>query len=159
MLRIGTGFDVHKFKENESLFLGGVSVPFSRGLSGHSDADVLLHAVIDAILGATGYGDIGELFPSTDNSLKNIRSTVLLEKVWNIISQSGWWIVNLDSVIICEHPKVSPHRSSMKKTIADILGTSEDRIMVKGTTTETLGFTGREEGIAAHAVVLIERSS
>ncbi len=155
--RVGTGIDVHKFDNERELWLGGILIEGHPGLAGHSDADVMIHALIDALLGASGFGDIGEMFPDTDNAFKGIRSTLLLKKVYEKISQNGWNIVNIDCVIVCESPRIFPHRDIMRKTVAEILDIPVDRIMIKGKTSEKLGFTGRGEGIFSNVVVLLEK--
>jgi len=157
MIRVGMGYDVHRFEDGRELFLGGIKLSGSPGLKGHSDADVLLHAVIDAILGASGLGDIGEMFPDTDSSLKGVRSTLLLSKVMEKIESEGWRVVNIDSVLICEKPKILPWREKIRGSIAEMVGIGFQSVMVKGKTTEKLGFTGRGEGIAAQCVVLLEK--
>ena len=154
--RIGHGYDVHKLVEGRRLILGGVEIPHSFGLLGHSDADVLIHAVMDAIIGALGAGDIGRHFPDTSDEFKDISSMNLLVRVRNLMKSQGAKIQNIDSTIILQKPKVAPYIEKMKKNIAFALGCSEERVNVKATTEEKLGFTGREEGIAAHAVVLLE---
>lgn len=157
-IRIGTGFDAHAFCDGRQLVLGGIIIPGERGLAGHSDADVLLHAIIDALLGASGLGDIGKLFPDTDKSYKGISSLLLLKKVGELIAQQGWQIINIDSVVICERPKISLHVLPMIEVISKALvDCDQSRISIKGKTTEKLGFTGRGEGIAAQAAVLIGR--
>ena len=158
-LRVGSGFDVHKFEDGRELFLGGILIENHIGLSGHSDADVLIHAVIDALLGATAIGDIGELFPDTDNTFKNIRSTLLLEKVVTELASRGWEIVNVDSTVICETPKISKYKLQMREKLAEIMRIPLDCVMVKGKTTEKLGFTGRKEGVAALSTALLEKKS
>lgn len=158
-LRVGSGFDVHKFEEGKELFLGGILIENHTGLAGHSDADVLIHAVIDALLGAAAIGDIGELFPDTDNAFKNIRSTILLEKVVSELHSRGWQIVNVDSTVICETPKISKYKLQMREKLAEIMQIPTDCVMVKGKTTEKLGFTGRKEGIAAMSTALLEKKS
>jgi len=158
-LRIGNGFDVHRFEEGRPLFLGGILIEEHIGLAGHSDADVLIHAIIDALLGATAIGDIGELFPDTDNAFKNIRSTLLLEKVVSEINSRGWEIVNIDSTVVCETPKISHYKLRMIEKLAEIMHIQPDSLMIKGKTTEKLGFTGRKEGIAAFATALLEKKS
>ena len=158
-LRVGSGFDVHRFEEGRELFLGGILIENHIGLAGHSDADVLIHAVIDALLGATAIGDIGELFPDTDNTFKNIRSTILLEKVVRELASRGWGIVNVDSTVICETPKISKYKLQMREKLAEIMQIPLDNVMVKGKTTEKLGFTGRKEGIAALSTALLEKKS
>ncbi len=155
-LRIGIGFDAHRFAESRDLVLGGVKIDYQYGLQGHSDADVLTHAIIDALLGAAGLGDIGMLFPDTDAAFRNIRSTMLLLEVYQKLCEHHYSIVNIDSVIICERPRIAPHVAEMKKELSCSLGGLDvSRIGIKGTTTEKLGFTGREEGIGAQAVALI----
>lgn len=154
-MRIGIGYDVHRLVEGRKLIMGGVDIPHRTGLLGHSDADVLVHAIMDAILGAICYNDIGNLFPDTDEKYKDISSLVLLKEVSDIINTKGYYIVNVDSVIIADEPKFSPFRDEMRKNIADALDTSLGNISVKATTTEGLGFTGNGEGIAAKAVVLL----
>ena len=158
-LRIGNGFDVHRFEEGRPLFLGGILIENHIGLAGHSDADVLIHAIIDSLLGASAVGDIGELFPDTDNAFKNIRSTVLLEKVVSELASRGWEIVNVDSTVVCETPKISQYKLKMREKLAEIMQIPLDSIMIKGKTTEKLGFTGRKEGIAAFATALLEKKS
>lgn len=155
-MRIGHGYDVHTLGENRRLFIGGVEIPFERGLVGHSDADVLLHAVCDALLGAAALGDIGEHFPDSDASFKNISSKILLQKTVELISQKGFEVCNVDSTVIAQRPKLAAFIPDMVKCIAEICGIGTDCVNVKATTEERLGFTGREEGIAAHAVCLIE---
>lgn len=157
MFRIGNGFDVHRFGEGRKLILGGVEIPHDKGLIGHSDADVLLHSISDAILGAAGEKDIGTHFPDTDPQYKGISSIKILNEVGKLINSNGYEIVNIDTVIICEHPKLAPYTDEMKKNIADALGIKSEDIGIKATTTEQLGFTGREEGIAATANVLIKK--
>lgn len=154
--RIGTGFDVHAFSEERRLILGGVHVPFDKGLAGHSDADVLVHALMDAMLGAAALGDIGKAFPDSDDSFKDISSLKLLERVRNMIDKAGYRLVNADMTVICQRPKLAPYIDEMRKNIAGVLGVEPGRISVKATTTEKLGFTGRGEGIAAEAVCLLE---
>ena len=156
-IRCGTGFDVHAFAEDRKLILGGVEIPYEKGLLGHSDADVLAHAIMDALLGASGLGDIGKLFPDSDEQYKGISSMVLLEKVGDILYVKGFRIVNIDSVVIAQAPKIAPYTERIKQNIAEALGMPIDRISVKGTTTEGLGFTGRKEGIAANALAVISR--
>lgn len=157
-LRIGSGFDVHPFADGRDLWLGGIHIPDSRGLAGHSDADVLTHAVIDAILGAASMGDIGTLFPDTDEEYKDISSIYLLERVWGKCLFKGIKLINIDITVACESPKIMPHSANMKKAISSALGHVDiGRISIKATTTEKLGAIGREEGIAAHAVVLLYR--
>ena len=157
-IRAGTGFDAHAFAEGRKLILGGVEIPFEKGLAGHSDADVLAHAAIDALLGACGCGDIGTHFPDSDSRYKNISSLLLLSEVAAIVHAKGFHIVNIDICVIAERPKIAPYRLEMAKAVANALCIAEDRVNVKGTTTEKLGFTGREEGIAAHAVCSIQKN-
>lgn len=158
-LRIGNGFDVHRFEEGRPLFLGGILIENHTGLAGHSDADVLIHAIIDSLLGASAIGDIGELFPDTDNAFKDIRSTLLLEKVVSELASRGWMIVNVDSTVVCETPKISRYKLKMREKLAEIMQIPADSLMIKGKTTEKLGFTGRKEGIAAFATALLEKKS
>jgi 2-C-methyl-D-erythritol 2,4-cyclodiphosphate synthase len=156
--RIGLGTDFHSLVEGRKLWLGGIEIPHSKGALGHSDADVLLHAVCDALLGALSLGDIGVHFPDSDNSLKNIDSKVLLKKTFQLIRQKGFRIVNLDTVICLEKPKIMAYAPEMRSIMAAILEMNEDDISVKATTTEKLGFIGREEGIMAQAVVLLKKA-
>lgn len=154
-LRIGHGFDVHAFASERKLIIGGVDIPYELGLAGHSDADVLLHAICDALLGAAGLGDIGRHFPDTDARFKGIDSRRLLREVANLIMQQGYQLANLDSTIIAQAPKMAPHIVTMQANIAADLGVSMSAVNVKATTTEKLGFTGRGEGIAAEAVCIL----
>jgi len=154
-VRIGQGFDVHQLVEGRPLIVGGISIPYEKGLLGHSDADVLLHTVADACLGAVGAGDIGKHFPDTDPAFKNADSAVLLEQVWELIKKEGYQLGNLDCTIIAQKPKMAPYIEQMRERIAELLDATVQQINVKATTTEKLGFTGREEGIAAQAVVLL----
>jgi len=156
MMRIGHGYDVHQLVAGRDLILGGVKIPHAKGLLGHSDADVLLHAICDACLGAAGLGDLGRHFPDTDPRYKNINSRELLRHVESLLDENGWQLENVDSTLIAQSPKLAPHIPAMIANIAADLGVSADCVNVKATTTEKLGFTGREEGIAAHAVVLLE---
>jgi len=156
-LRIGLGYDVHAFKHGRDLIIGGVTIPHSKGLDGHSDADVLLHSICDALLGALALGDIGKHFPDTDKAFKNIDSRVLLKRTYDLILEEGYKIVNLDAVLILEKPKVQSYILEMRKNIASILNSDIKQISVKATTTEKLGFTGREEGVAAEVIVLISK--
>lgn len=151
--KIGFGFDVHKFSSDRKLILGGVEIPHSMGLEGHSDADVLLHAVCDSILGAAGFRDIGNQFPNTDPDLKDISSLVLLKKSYDLIKQGGWKIGNIDCVVILEEPKINKYSDDMKKNISAILET--DCISIKATTSEGIGFVGRKEGCVAYCSSLI----
>ncbi|MBO8126823.1 MAG: 2-C-methyl-D-erythritol 2,4-cyclodiphosphate synthase [Firmicutes bacterium] len=155
-MRVGIGYDVHRLSEGRRLILGGVEIPYHLGLLGHSDADVLLHAVMDALLGAAALGDIGVYFPDTDPAYKGTDSLELLAKVAGLIKQAGFQVVNIDSVIIAQAPKLAPYIAKMRENIAWKLGVDPQRIGVKATTTEKLGFTGRGEGIAAQAVCLLE---
>lgn len=156
--RIGKGFDVHRLVEGRKLILGGVDIPYEKGLLGHSDADVLLHALIDAILGAASMGDIGRLFPDTDPAFKDASSLVLLERAWNAVKYRGYDFINADITVICERPKLAPHIDKMEDNICNVLNISRERINIKATTTEKLGFTGRGEGIAAEAVCILSCS-
>ncbi|MDR1796609.1 MAG: 2-C-methyl-D-erythritol 2,4-cyclodiphosphate synthase [Clostridiales Family XIII bacterium] len=155
--RVGVGFDAHRFREGGPLVLGGVEIPFEKGLDGHSDADVLTHALMDAILGALHMGDIGALFPDTDPRYQGISSMELLEKVANTMQAAGFGVGNADMTVVCEEPKIAPHRERIEESLAAAVGSRADKISVKGTTTEKLGFSGREEGIAAEAVVLLTK--
>ncbi|MCG1012357.1 2-C-methyl-D-erythritol 2,4-cyclodiphosphate synthase [Tepidanaerobacter sp. GT38] len=157
MMRIGIGFDVHQLVEGRKLILGGVTIPFEKGLLGHSDADVLVHAINDALLGACALGDIGKHFPDTDPAYKDISSIKLLKRVKNLLSVHGYKVVNIDSVICAERPKLAPYIDEMRKNIAETLSIAVDRVSVKATTTEGLGFEGKGEGISAQAVCLIEK--
>lgn len=155
-MRIGHGYDVHPLVAGRDLVLGGVKIPHGKGLHGHSDADVLIHAICDACLGAAGLGDIGRHFPDTDPQYKNIDSRKLLRKVKEAIAEHGWKIANIDSTIVAQAPRVAPYLGQMLANISADLGAPLEDINIKATTTEKLGFAGREEGIAAHAVVLLE---
>ncbi len=156
--RIGQGFDVHAFVEGRKLILGGVEIPFSKGLLGHSDADVLLHAISDALLGALALGDIGKHFPDTDENYKDADSKKLLEHVYQLIKEKGYLLGNVDAVIMAQKPKLMNFIPEMQKIIASIFGAEINQISIKATTTEKLGFTGREEGIASMATVLLIKS-
>jgi len=157
-MRVGMGYDVHCLVEGRPLILGGVNIPWSKGLLGHSDADVLTHAVIDSLLGAAALGDIGEHFPDTDERFRNVSSLLLLGKVTGLLVRLGYGISNLDCTIIAEEPKISPHREAIRENFSKVLELPMGKISVKATTTEGLGFTGRQEGIAAYAVcILAER--
>ena len=156
-MRIGYGYDVHKLTENRKLILGGVEIPFEKGLLGHSDADVLLHALIDALLGAATLGDIGQHFPDSDEKYKGIDSMILLKEAYKKISEKGYKIVNADMTISAQKPKLMPYISKMRENIANALDTDIDNISVKATTTEKLGFEGRGEGISATCVCLVEK--
>jgi 2-C-methyl-D-erythritol 2,4-cyclodiphosphate synthase len=155
-MRIGHGYDVHRLTENRDLILGGVKIEHEKGLLGHSDADVLVHAIIDALLGAMAMGDIGKLFPDSDPTYKGADSIALLRRVGEMISDRGARISNIDSTVLAQAPKLAPHIPLMRKNISEALNISEDRVSVKATTEEGLGFTGNGSGIAAHAVCLIE---
>lgn len=157
MIRIGHGYDVHAFSENRKCIIGGVTIPYEKGLLGHSDADVLLHAISDSLLGAAALGDIGKHFPDTDPEFKGADSLVLLEKVNGLIEKNGYKVVNVDATVIAQAPKLAPFIDEMRKNIAGALKTDVDFISVKATTEEKLGFTGRKEGISAHSVCLIEK--
>jgi len=155
MIRIGNGYDVHCLVENRSLIIGGVSIPYYKGLLGHSDADVLVHAIMDALLGACGERDIGKHFPDTDDSYKGISSLKLLKRVKEIIKEKGYRVGNIDSIIVAQAPKMASYIEQMKKNIGDALDISEESINVKATTTEGLGFEGKGEGIASYAVACL----
>ncbi len=155
-MRIGHGYDVHKLVQNRKLVIGGIEIPFHLGLLGHSDADVLLHAICDALLGAAALGDIGKHFPDNDESFKDIDSKILLEKTVELISSKGYKIVNIDSTIIAQKPKLADFIPLMKETIAKLCNIDPNNVNVKATTEENMGFTGRLEGISAHAVCIIE---
>lgn len=157
-MRIGHGFDVHRLVADRPLVLGGVTIPWRLGLLGHSDADVLLHAICDAILGALGLGDIGKHFPDTDPAYRGIDSTRLLAHVIALAAERGWQVGNLDATVVAQQPRLAPHIPAMVARIADFCRVEVERINVKATTTEQLGYTGRGEGIAAYAVVLMERA-
>lgn len=156
--RIGHGYDVHCLTEGRALILGGVQVPYALGLLGHSDADVLTHAVMDALLGAAGLGDIGRHFPDTDERYRGISSLLLLEHVRRLLADAGWRAGNIDATVIAQRPKLAPFLDEMRQKLAATLGISPDCVNVKATTEEGLGFSGRGEGIAAHAVALLERA-
>lgn len=153
--RIGLGYDVHQLVEGRKLILGGIEIPHHLGLMGHSDADVLVHAIMDAMLGALALGDIGKLFPDTDSAFEGANSLRLLEKVSAVCREKGYSVGNIDSTIAAQKPKLAPYIESMRSQIAFVLGTSQDAVSVKATTTEKLGFEGREEGISAQAIVLM----
>ena len=156
-LRIGHGYDVHRLVEGRALILGGVTVPFDRGLLGHSDADVLTHAVMDALLGAAALGDIGKLFPDSDAAYAGADSIVLLERVTALLREHGWQVGNVDATVVAQTPKLAPYIPEMRRRLAEAMGLDVDCVSVKATTEERLGFTGSGEGMAAHAVALIER--
>lgn len=155
--RIGHGYDVHRFGEGDHIVLGGVKIPHRSAFVAHSDGDVLIHALCDAMLGAIAAGDIGRHFPDTDENYKNIDSSILLEQVDQLVKKDHYAIMNLDVTIIAQSPKLAPHIPAMSERLADILGLAVSQINIKATTTEGLGFTGREEGIAVHAVVMLYR--
>ena len=155
LMRIGQGYDVHRLVEGRKLILGGVEIPYEKGLLGHSDADVLLHAVMDALLGAAALGDIGQHFPDSDERYKGISSVELLKEVRKILQENGYLIENIDSTVIAQRPKLLPYRPQMAKNIADALGIEPDQVSVKATTEEGLGFTGTGEGISAQAIALL----
>lgn len=156
-IRTGFGFDVHRLVEGRDLWLGGIKIEHCMGLLGHSDADVLIHAICDALLGAANMRDIGYHFPDTSADTLNIDSKVLLRKTVELIAGKGYVVGNIDATVCAERPKINPHVPAMKACLAKVIGTDEDNISIKATTTEKLGFTGREEGISAYTVVLIER--
>lgn len=157
-MRIGFGYDAHRLVGGQPLILGGVHVPFEQGLEGWSDADVLIHAIMDSLLGAAALGDIGIHFPPNDPAYKGISSIILLNRVRDIVKSKGWHIVNIDATIVAEKPRLSPFTDRMKHNIGEALSIKQDQINIKATTTEGMGFTGREEGIAAYAVALIEKN-
>lgn len=156
-LRIGHGYDVHRLAEGRSLVLGGVTIPWERGLDGHSDADVLTHAVMDALLGAVAADDIGKLFPDHDDAYRNISSMLLLERVAGYLRQQGYSVVNIDATLVAQAPKIAAYRDAMRQNIAHALGITAAQVSVKATTEEHLGFTGTGQGMAAHAVALVEK--
>ncbi|MFI3230964.1 MAG: 2-C-methyl-D-erythritol 2,4-cyclodiphosphate synthase [bacterium] len=156
-MRVGIGYDVHKLVLDKELIIGGVNIPYEKGLLGHSDADVLVHAIIDSLLGATKKGDIGKLFPDNDESFKNISSIILLEKVYNILKEENYVVINIDSTIIAQAPKMRPFIEQMEENIAKSLNISQEQINIKATTEEGLGFTGALEGISANAVCLVQK--
>jgi 2-C-methyl-D-erythritol 2,4-cyclodiphosphate synthase len=155
-MRVGIGYDVHKLVEGRSLIIGGVKIPWKKGLAGHSDADVLTHAIIDALLGAAGLGDIGRHFPDSDENFRDISSLVLLEKVGELLNQENYRVVNIDGIILAQKPKMLPYIPEMINHISSVLRIDKMCINIKATTTEQLGYVGREQGIAAQAVALIE---
>ena len=154
-MRVGIGYDVHKFAEGRKLILGGVEIPYGKGLLGHSDADVIVHAIMDALLGAAALGDIGQHFPDTDPAYEGISSIALLKKVGERLEENNYEVGNIDSIIIAQRPKMMPHLTQMRQNVADALGIGIDRVSIKATTEEGLGFTGRGEGIAAQATCLL----
>lgn len=157
MFKVGLGYDVHKLTENRKLILGGIEIPYEKGLLGHSDADVLVHAIMDALVGATKMGDIGKLFPDTDPQYKDISSIKLLKAVNKLLNEKGYKIINIDSIIVAQKPKMRPYIDEMEKNIAQALNVDIDCINVKATTEEELGFTGNGEGISSKAVCLLEK--
>jgi 2-C-methyl-D-erythritol 2,4-cyclodiphosphate synthase len=158
MIRVGIGYDVHPLSEGRKLILGGVLIPHPRGLAGHSDADVLLHAVCDALLGAMGAGDLGMHFPDTDPRYKDVSSLVLLDKVVDLMRENGYQVQNIDTIILAEQPKIAPHRDQIRTNLAKALRVSETSVSVKATTQEGLGFVGRREGIAAQAICALVKA-
>lgn len=155
--RIGFGVDFHQLAEGRPLWIGGINIPHHKGSLGHSDADVLLHAICDALLGALSLGDIGTHYPNTDNTYKNIDSKILLQKTYDLIKGKSYHVINIDSTICLEAPKIKPHAEAMRKVIAGILNIAEEDISIKATTTEKMGYIGREEGLCAYATVLLMR--
>lgn len=156
-MRVGMGYDVHKLVEGRKLILGGVDIPYEKGLLGHSDADVMLHAVMDALLGAAALGDIGKHFPDTDPEFKGVSSLLLLQKVGQLLEEKGYIIENIDATIIAQRPKMAPHIPQMRQNMAEVLGIDVDQINVKATTEEGLGFTGSGEGISSQAICCLQR--
>lgn len=156
-IRVGNGYDVHAFAPNRPLILGGVVIPFEFGLSGHSDADAVIHAIVDALLGAAALGDIGSYFPSHDPRWKDQPSAIFLDHTYDLLSQHHWQISNIDATIIAERPRMAPHIQAMRTHVAQHLHLEIEQVSIKATTTDGLGFTGRREGIACYAVALIER--
>lgn len=155
-MRVGMGYDVHRLVEGRDLILGGVQIPYEKGLLGHSDADVLLHAIMDALLGAAALGDIGKHFPDSDEAYKGISSIRLLEKVGELLEEHFYFIGNIDATVIAQRPKLAPYREEMRENVAKALGISVDQVSIKATTEEGLGFTGMGEGISAQAIALLE---
>lgn len=155
--RVGMGYDVHQLVEGRDLWLGGIKISHSKGLLGHSDADVLIHAICDALLGAANLRDIGFHFPDTSNETLNMDSKVILKRTMDLLAEKGYALGNIDATVCAEHPKLNPHIPAMKACLAKVIGCDDDQISIKATTTERLGFTGREEGISAYAVALIVR--
>ena len=156
-LRVGQGFDAHRFGPGDAVMIGGVAIPHTQGIVAHSDGDVLIHAICDALLGAAALGDIGQHFPDTDPTLAGVDSRVLLQQTWSLVQASAWQLVNLDATVIAQAPRLSQYMPLIHDTLATILATKMDRVNMKATTTEQMGFTGRGEGIAAQAVVLLSR--
>lgn len=157
-MRIGQGYDAHRFQSGDAVVLGGVTIPFDQSLAAHSDGDVLLHAICDAVLGAAALGDIGRHFPDTDPTYKGVDSRVLLRAVRDLLDAAKWRVVNIDATVIAERPKIAPHVTTMIAHVASDLGITDEQVNIKGTTTEKMGFTGRGEGVAATAVALLERT-
>ena len=157
MIRIGNGYDVHILTEGRKLVLGGIEIPHTKGVLGHSDGDVLVHAVMDAMLGALALGDIGQYFPDTDMKYENIDSTILLKRVKELVAERGYKIINLDSIIVLQKPKVKPYIEAMRKRIAEVLEIDVEQVSIKATTEEKLGFTGDESGVKSYCVVLLEK--
>lgn len=157
MMRVGFGFDVHRLVEGRELWMGGILIPYEKGLLGHSDADVLIHAVCDALLGAANMRDIGYHFPDTSDETLGMDSKIILKKTIELIATKGYQLVNIDATICAERPKMNPHIPQMQETMAAVIGCDSDQISIKATTTEKLGFTGRQEGISAYAVALIQK--
>ena len=155
-MRIGQGYDAHRFKSGDNIILGGVEIPFDKGLAAHSDGDVLLHAICDALLGASALGDIGSHFPDSDPGLKDVSSRDLLRRVTELLREAGYALCNIDATVIAEQPRISPHVRAMRENIAADTGLAIDAVSIKATTTERMGFTGRGEGIAASAVCMVE---
>lgn len=158
-IRVGLGYDVHQFEGGSSITLGGVAIPFNRKLKGHSDADVLLHSITDALLGSLALGDIGTHFPDTDSKYKNADSKILLSESYKMVIDQGYKLLNLDSTVIAETPKLQPYISDIRNSIAECLGVDKAQISIKATTSEKMGFVGREEGIAVHSVALVQKNS
>lgn len=158
-MRIGFGYDVHQLVEKRKLIIGGIEIPFEKGLLGHSDADVLVHAIMDSILGALALGDIGKHFPDTDNKYKDISSIFLLSEVYKLMEEGSYSIGNIDATVVAQRPKLALYIEDMRKKVAEILHTSIDNVNIKATTTEWLGFVGREEGIASYSVCLLQRKN
>ena len=157
MIRVGFGYDVHRLVEGRDLWMGGVKIPYEYGLAGHSDADVLIHAICDAMLGAANLGDIGLQFPDTSNEFLGIDSKILLRRTNELINAKGYKLGNIDATVAAQQPRLNPHIANMRKALAEVLNVDEDVVSIKATTTEKLGFEGRKEGISAYAVVLIEK--
>ena len=158
MIRVGFGMDVHRFVENRDLWIGGIKIPYEFGLAGHSDADVLIHAICDALLGAANLRDIGFQFPDTSDEFLNIDSKILLRRTGELLKEKGYTIGNIDATVAAQAPKLNPHIPTMQVVMADVLGIDPDMVSIKATTTEKLGFEGRKEGITAYATVLIEKA-